>query len=753
MVSRINCKGGLVACLPFFLCLAMLLAPLPSAVYAQGQTQHVVQTGDTLYTIAVRYDTTIDAIRALNGLEASDYIHVGQVLQISGSDRDVPEAESDVPEAESTDTRCAAEHTVEPGDSLLALAVWYDVAAVDIAQANALTDPNHLYIGQILCIPSEGAVPLPPPPPAATAPRPVVASDRTYTVQGGDNLFRIALNHGVGLDALLEANGLTENSFIRPGQVLIIPGGGSGPSSAPTPLPTPAAPPEPVPDISVNAYTAKFFNNTNLSGDPVLTLAETAPLNKNWGRGAPGPGVAPDQFSASFEGRFDFEAATYRFITVVDDGMRLYIDGDLVNDVWRDQPASSYAVDVAMTAGNHTVRLEYYDNQLEASVALRWLKLLAGDPGVAPDSTPTPPPPPAAPTQSPAASAATLDFAYGIQAHALGRGNVEPVMNHVDDLGFTWLKQQVRWEDMEPSRGNRRWGELDALLAAADRNDVHVLFSVVTAPSWARGPNADLTVPGPPANPADFADYLGALASRYCGGPLKAVEIWNEQNLHHEWGNRPLNARDYVNLLRPASGAVRNSCPSMFIISGALTPAGNVGTAAVDDFKYMEQMLQAGMANYVDGIGAHPSGYNVPPSVRWEQACAAIQQHGNSFNGACDNPHHSWSFRSTMEGYRDLAVRFDAAALPIVPTEFGWAAGGKYHSDYGYADDNSFQEQAAWTVEAFSMLRNWDWTGPAFLWNLNFRVVANRTERAQWGIVNPDWSPLPVYTSLKQMAK
>ncbi len=747
MVSRINCKGGgLVVFLSFFFCLAMLLAPLPSAVYAQGQTQHVVQTGDTLYAIAVRYDTTLDAVRALNGLEESDFIHVGQVLQIPGSDDDVPEADS-------ADTECAAEHTVEPGDSLLALSVRYDVDAGDIARANALADVNHLYIGQILCIPSEGTVPPPPPtsPTTTAAPRPVVAADRTYTVQGGDNLFRIALNHGISLNALLEANGLAENSFIRPGQTLNIPGGGSGPSPAPTPLPTPAAPAGPVPDVSVNAYTAKFFNNTSLSGDPVLTLEEAAPLNKNWGRGAPGPGVATDQFSASFEGRFDFEAATYRFITVVDDGMKLYIDGDLVKDVWRDQPASSYAVDVAMTAGNHTVRLEYYDNQLEASVALRWLKLLAGDPGVAPEPTPAPA---AQPTPPPAAApAATLDFAYGIQAHALGRGNVEPVMNHVDDLGFTWLKQQVRWEDMEPSRGNRRWGELDALLAAADRNDVSVLFSVVTAPSWARGPNADLAVPGPPANPADFADYLGALASRYCGGPLKAVEIWNEQNLHHEWGNLPLNARDYVNLLRTASGAVRNSCPSMFIISGALTPAGDVGTAAVDDFKYMEQMLQAGMANYVDGIGAHPSGYNVPPSVRWQQACGAIQQHGNSFNGACQTPHHSWSFRSTMEGYRDLAVRYDAAALPIVPTEFGWAAGGKYDHRYGYADDNSFQEQAAWTVEAFSMLRNWDWTGPAFLWNLNFRVVANGTERAQWGIVNPDWSPLPVYTALKQMAK
>ena len=56
---------------------------------------------------------------------------------------------------------------------------------------------------------------------------------------------------------------------------------------------------------------------------------------------------------------------------------------------------------------------------------------------------------------------------------------------------------------------------------------------------------------------------------------------------------------------------------------------------------------------------------------------------------------------------------------------------------YKYADDNDFTEQAQWTVEAYQMMKNWGWVGPAFLWNLNFRVVANGTELAQWGIVDP----------------
>jgi hypothetical protein len=50
-------------------------------------------------------------------------------------------------------------------------------------------------------------------------------------------------------------------------------------------------------------------------------------------------------------------------------------------------------------------------------------------------------------------------------------------------------------------------------------------------------------------------------------------------------------------------------------------------------------------------------------------------------------------------------------------------------------------------------MRDWGWVGPAFLWNLNFRVVADGTEKAQWGIVGNDWTPLRVYTALKNMPK
>ncbi|MBI3958824.1 MAG: SH3 domain-containing protein [Chloroflexi bacterium] len=367
-----------------------------------------------------------------------------------------------------------------------------------------------------------------------------------------------------------------------------------------------------------------------------------------------------------------------------------------------------------------------------------------------------PAPQAAAPAAAPVARAASLPgvgFGYGIQAHIIHTGQEGLAMDKTREMGFTWMKQQIEWRIFESNPGQYGFGDIGPIIGAADQRGINLLFSVVNAPDWARGPGFDANVGGPPADPQTLANFLGALAREYCGSSLKAIEVWNEQNLHYEWGNKPLNPAEYVALLRPAYASIKAACPSIYVISGAPTPAGDNGTLAMDDFRYLEEMFKQGVARYVDGIGAHPSGYNVPANVTWQAACAAIQQTGNSFNGACDNPHHSWSFRSTMEGYRNIAVVYGAGNIPIWPTEFGWAAGGAYHPAYAYANDNSYDEQAAWTVEAYQMMRNWGWVGPAFLWNLNFRVVADGTEKAQWGIVRNDWSPLPVYEALRGMGK
>jgi len=339
-------------------------------------------------------------------------------------------------------------------------------------------------------------------------------------------------------------------------------------------------------------------------------------------------------------------------------------------------------------------------------------------------------------------------FGYGVQAHMLDNGQAGQVMAKINGMGFNWVKQQIEWFRFEPSKGNYQWGGIDEVVNAANAAGINVLLSVVKAPGWARPAGADMSVAGPPANPQDFADFLGAMAAHF-RGRVRAYEVWNEQNLHYEWGNQAIDPGAYVNLLKVSYAAIKANDPSALVISGALTPTGAPAPLAMDDYAYLEGMYQAGMRNYADGVGAHPSGYNVPPDANWQ----TVEDPLAIFRGPFDNRHHSWSFRATMEGYRNIAAVYGDGNKLIWPTEFGWASSPSPVANYEYAADNTLEEQATWTVRAYEMGRNWGWVGPMFLWNLNFKVVAGGSEQAQWGIVNGDWSPLPVYSALAAMPK
>jgi hypothetical protein len=366
------------------------------------------------------------------------------------------------------------------------------------------------------------------------------------------------------------------------------------------------------------------------------------------------------------------------------------------------------------------------------------------------------PAPPAAAAPAPATAAPPdLGFRYGLQAHTTHVSGQERgrVFNAVKDIGFSWLKQQIQWKVWEPSAGQIVWGEMDTIAGEAQRAGVTMLFSVVGAPAWAREQGHDNNVVGPPQDPQAFARFLSAVAGRYCGKGVGAIEVWNEQNLHYEWGNRPIDPAAYMNLLKPAYSAIKQACPSMVVVSGALTPTGAGAPLAMDDFVYLDGMYRNGLKDVSDAIGSHPSGYNVPPSLNHTQACEFVRAGRSSFNGPCDVVHHSWSFRSTVDGYAEIMARHGDANKRQWATEFGWAAGGAFDPRYGYANDNTYDEQAAWTVEAYQYMKSSGRVGAAFLWNLNFRVIADKTELAQWGIVTNAWQPLPVYARLKAMGK
>lgn len=106
-------------------------------------------------------------------------------------------------------------YTVKAGDTLSAIGAIYGVDYMAIAAANGIADPNVIHPGQVLSIPNAGA-------PASGG------SSGTYTVQSGDCLSAIGEKLGVDWTAIASANGIGSPYTIYPGQVLTIPGGGSG---------------------------------------------------------------------------------------------------------------------------------------------------------------------------------------------------------------------------------------------------------------------------------------------------------------------------------------------------------------------------------------------------------------------------------------------------------------------------------------------------------------------------------------------
>lgn len=156
---------------------------------------HTVSAGETLQIIAARYGTTWQTLAALNNLSNANRIFTGQRLLISGGTAPQPQPQP-VPGV----------HVVQAGDTLRNIAARYGTTWQAIAAINSLANPNFIFPGQRLIIPSG--------PPAAP---------RYYTVQQGDRLAEIARRYGVSVQSIISANNLWNPNLIYPGQVLTIP--------------------------------------------------------------------------------------------------------------------------------------------------------------------------------------------------------------------------------------------------------------------------------------------------------------------------------------------------------------------------------------------------------------------------------------------------------------------------------------------------------------------------------------------------
>lgn len=380
---------------------------------------------------------------------------------------------------------------------------------------------------------------------------------------------------------------------------------------------------------------------------------------------------------------------------------------------------------------------------------------------------------PAPPTATPTPTLPTLRTGMmGIQAYA----NVEidgwfQLVDRMWFMGFGWLKVQINWKEMEPQPGQYSpvFTVVRDNIIYAGRRGFKILLSVVNAPDWARPPEARGQQEGPPADPATYANFIGALLDNWDRQYIQAIELWNEPNLIREWTGAPRNGATYKRYFEAGYNAIRSRSADIVVITAGPAPAGDTPDGSVDDRRWLRELYAAGLPindpNFV--IGIHPYGWSNAPDAR---CCAAPSI------GWDDQPY--FFFLDNIATYRQIMAENGHTNGKLWATEFGWATfeGLRYRDHLrgpaaippadpglGWMNRITQDQQARYIVRAFEIAQNGElagYMGPMFLWNLNFASLPGYINEgspslpeAGFSVLNSDWGTRPAFDYLSGAPK
>ncbi|MCY3779325.1 MAG: LysM peptidoglycan-binding domain-containing protein [Chloroflexi bacterium] len=222
----------------YVLILTMIVLLSLGSATVMAQQIHVVQKGETLFSISQRYGRTVDEIAQANGLSEPYIIHAGNQLTIppvGGAPQDpAPAPVQEQPTGTTT-------YTVQRGDSLSIIAAKFGITYIELARMNNIADPDVLHVGQVLQVPAPAGTQAPAD--TGTTPPATQPTLGTYIVQRGDSLATIAAQFNTNYIELARLNGITDPDVLRVGQVLKVPGAPPPPEETAAPETTGAPPP------------------------------------------------------------------------------------------------------------------------------------------------------------------------------------------------------------------------------------------------------------------------------------------------------------------------------------------------------------------------------------------------------------------------------------------------------------------------------------------------------------------------------
>lgn len=324
---------------------------------------YTVRPGDMLSAIAMRYGVTVEALMQANNLRNPNKIVVGQELII-------PEAETGMPmDGPGTGgPQCAERYVVRRGETLSGIAWAYGLDEYTLARANGIYDLNEVYVGQQLCIPGQGQ-------PAMEPQRP---AQPVQPVQPMPQPQKPVMEQPQ--QPMEEPMGPQRPMMEQPEQPM------DGPQR---PMDGPERPRDMDRDMdrdrehgqdkdggpkrsmgSDEFWKGSYFKDKYFS--EFVEERQDKEIRFNWYTGRPFDGMPEDRFSVRWEKLEYFKDGWYRFTAVADDGVRVYVDDQLIIDGWKIQPATEYKGEIFLREGTHKLAVEYYEEAEDAQISVTW---------------------------------------------------------------------------------------------------------------------------------------------------------------------------------------------------------------------------------------------------------------------------------------------------------------------------------------------------------------------------------------------
>ena len=682
---------------------------------------YIIQSGDSLYRIAQRFNTTVDTLMTANSISGDGHIIAGQVLLIPAGE----EAPVD-------------EYEVQPGDSLFSISRRFNTTVGMLQSVNGLGESSEIVEGQIIVIPSIEE-----------------RGYEEYVVTAEDSLLSIAERYGIDESELMSLNEITDEGELVEGQTILLPRIDDG----------------------------KFTVHVVQSGDTLIdisrlyntTVAQLRSLNDfedegglTIGRSVIAPRVDETLLERyivqsgdslySIAKRFDVDLPVLQALNQLADVRDIRIDQALLVPKLEGARLKIHVLRLGDTLEELAERYETTVDLLQSLNGIADPSLIALDKAIlVPEAKDIPVRP---------------GFGFGIQIF-IDAANADELAQTAKTLGVGWVKIDVAWADIETAPEIYSYSALDSMVAAMELAGLKIVLNVHDAPEWSRSSYLETLnsqfrdYTGPPEKHEDFASFLANLVTRYAG-LVDAYEIWKSPNLVKFWtvpvytraqettddgdygipDEIQMGASHYVPLLKLAYNTIKAYDGEAMVIAAGLAPAGyNDNYNAIDTVTFLNDMLDAGAARYSDAIGVIFSASAVPPTLRCCDKPPGVDTHYESF----------LQYFGDLLSFYDDTLKKHEVKLPLMVTQLGWGTTDGANlavpaTGFEWLNYTNEEEQALYIAQAYQMAQALEFVDTIILYNLNGCAVGDR-EACFFSLEDVDGRLRPAYEAFRTAPK